>query len=121
MFIPSLAWMFNNNYNNKLKLQSKKNSPNSFRRKLDFVMGLVMEEEVRLRLRLRQTHGVVRLRVTASKSGRVWGRFARVGPIQEKYHHVGVELVFSCPVESGTLRKHARNQVCLMFCHLASL
>ena len=63
--------MFNNDYNNKLKLQSKKNSPNSFRRKLDFVMGLVMEEEVRLRLR--QTHGVVRLRVTTSKSGRVRG------------------------------------------------
>lgn len=67
-------------------------------------MGLEMEEEVRLRLR--QTHGVFRLRVTPSKSGRVW-----VGPIQEKDHHVGVELVFSCPVESGTLRKHARNQV----------
>ena len=56
-------------------------------------------------------HGVVRLRVTTSKWGRVWRRFAWVGPIQEKDHHVGMELVFSCPVESGTLRKHARNQV----------
>ena len=81
-------------------------------------MGLVMEEEVRLRLTLRQTHGVVRLRVTPSKSGRIWGRFAWVGPIQEKDHHVGVELVFSCPVESGTLRKHARNQV-LYLCVLS--
>ena len=61
-------------------------------------------------------HGVVRLRVTTSKWGRVRGRFAWVGPIQEKDHHVGMELVFSCPVESGTLRKHARNQVhCLSF------
>ena len=76
MFMPSSAWMFNNDYNNKLKLQSKKNSPNSFRRKLDFVMGLVMEEEFRLRLRLKQTHGVVRFRVTTSKSGWVRGCFA---------------------------------------------
>ena len=61
-------------------------------------------------------HGVVRLRVTTSKWGRVRGRFAWVGPIQEKDHHVGMELGFSCPVESGTLRKHARNQVqCLSF------
>ena len=98
--------MFNNDYNNKLKLQSKKNSPNSFRRKLDFVMGLVMEEEVR---QAQTNPWSSQAQSHHQQVGSGTRRFAWVGPIQEKDHHVGVELVFSCPVESGTLRKHARN------------
>ena len=64
-------------------------------------------------------HGVVRLRVTTSKWGRVWGRFAWVGPIQEKDHHVGMEMVFSCPwnlVLFGNTQETRYN-----VCHLAIL
>ena len=42
-----------------------------------------------------------------------------MGPIQEKDHHVGMELVFSCPVESGTLWKTQETRYTV--CHLSIL